>query len=78
MGVFLKHKDQDIYIKSVSWVDGKVEFCDSTENAKRYKSDWFADAEKQQLQHYCEIPYEEGGLEGDHKDVIKELSIYFT
>lgn len=78
MAVLLKQQDKEIYIKSVDWASGKVHFTDKPEEAKTYKGDWFADAEKEQLQHYAALPYEEGGLCGDHIDAIPELFVYFT
>jgi hypothetical protein len=78
MSVVLKAKDKEIYIKSVDWTSGKVEFTENHYEAKAYRSDWFADAERVQLQHYATIPYEKGGLCGDHVDEIKDMSIYFT
>lgn len=78
MAVHLKHKDKNTFVKSVSWVDGKVTFTDKASEAKRYNNDWFAKAEKEQLQHYCELTYEEGGLAENYKDTIPFLEIYFT
>jgi hypothetical protein len=78
MAVLLKQKDKENYIKSVSWVDGKVEFTDNQEDAKKYKSDWFADTEKQQLQHYSQLTYDEGGLDGDYEDIMNDLFVYYT
>lgn len=78
MAVHLKQHGKDVFIKKVSWVDGKVEFTDSSSNAKRYNNDWFANAERSQLQHYCQLSYEEGGLAEDYSDVIPELEVYFT
>lgn len=75
--VLLKENNKDNYVKSVNWVDGKVEFTSSPLSAKRYKSDWFAIAERQQLEHYSQLPYEEGGLEGDLAETVAALSVYF-
>lgn len=78
MGVLLKHQDEDTYVKTVSWVDGKVEFTDKPLDAKHYSNDWFAMAEKTQLQHYASMTPEEGGLAEDYTDVIPHLIVYFT
>jgi hypothetical protein len=78
MAVHLKQKNKNTFVKSVSWVDGKVEFTDKEGEAKRYANDWFAKAEREQLQHYCEMTYEEGGLAEDYSDIIPHLEIYFT
>lgn len=78
MAVLLKHEEKDIYVKSVDWVDGKVEFTDTTSNAKRYSNDWFAMAERTQLQHYASMTYEEGGLAEDYTDTIPHLVVHFT
>jgi hypothetical protein len=78
MAVLLKKKGEDKYVKSVSWVDGKVEFTDKTGEAKHYQNDWFANAEQQQLAHYAAMTYEEGGLAEDYSDVIPHLAVYFT
>lgn len=78
MAVHLKQKNKNTFVKSVSWVDGKVEFTDKEGEAKRYTNDWFAKAEREQLQHYCEMTYEEGGLAEDYSDIIPHLEIYFT
>ena len=78
MAVFLKHKDKNKFIKDVVWVDGKVSFTDDTRDAKHYENDWFANAEKDQLQHYCELKYEDGGLAEDYTDIIPYLVVYYT
>ena len=78
MGVVLKHQDKDIYVKSVSWVDGKVEFTKKPNEAKQYSNDWFATAERAQLQHYASLTYEEGGLAEDYTDTIPHLAVCFT
>jgi hypothetical protein len=78
MAVVLKHHDKDLYVKNVVWADGKVEFTDKASNAKGYSNDWFANAEKSQLQHYCELSYEEGGLAEDYSDIIPNLVVHFT
>jgi hypothetical protein len=78
MGVVLKHKDKDIYVKSVNWVDGKVEFTKKPDEAKKYSNDWFAMAEKTQLQHYASMTYEEGGLAEDYSDTIPHIAVHFT
>ena len=78
MAVLLKKKGEEKYVKSVSWVDGKVEFTDKTGEAKHYQNDWFANAEKQQLEHYAAMTYDEGGLAEDYSDVIPHLAVYFT
>ena len=78
MGVVLKHHDKDTYVKSVSWADGKVEFTDKQSEAKLYQNDWFAMAEKTQLQHYASMTYEEGGLAEDYSDIMPHLVVHFT
>ena len=78
MAVLLKHKDKDTFVKHVIWVDGKVEFTSKPSEAKRYENDWFANAELDQLKHYCEMTYDEGGLAEDDNDVIPHLVVYFT
>ena len=78
MGVVLKHHDKDIYVKNIVWADGKVEFTSKSSEAKQYSNDWFANAEKSQLQHYASMPYEEGGLAGDHSETIENLVVHFT
>jgi hypothetical protein len=78
MAVLLKHHDKEKYVKSVSWVDGKVEFTEKPGEAKRYQNDWFASAEKDQLIHYAAMTYEEGGLAEDYTDTIPHLVIHYT
>ena len=80
MGVHLKHINSNVFIKSVNWTEGEVEFTDNSDEAKSYQNDWFAGAEKQQLQHYASMPYEEGGLKIDeeYSDVIPELIVYYV
>ena len=78
MAVLLKHKDKNTFVKAVSWVDGKVTFTDKASEAKRYNNDWFAKAEKEQLQHYCALSSEEGGLAENYNEVIPFLEIHFT
>lgn len=78
MATFLKHREKDLYIKSVSWVNGTVEFTDDQSEAKRYKGDWFSDAELQQLKHYCDLKPDEGGLAEDYSDAIPYMITYMT
>ena len=78
MAVLLKHLDKDVYIKSIDWVSGKVDFTDNPGSAKHYSSDWFANAEKSQLQHYASMTYDEGGLAEDYTDIIPNLVVHFT
>ena len=78
MAVLLKHAEKNKYVKEVVWADGKVIFTDKPGEAKHYQNDWFADAERKQLQHYCELTYEEGGLAEDYTDIIPHLVINFT
>lgn len=77
MGVVLKHHDKEKYVKSVSWVDGKVEFTDELNEAKLYQNDWFATAEKDQLNHYAAMTYEDGGLAEDYTDTIPHLVVHY-
>jgi hypothetical protein len=78
MAVVLKHQDKDIYVKSVSWVDGKVEFTKKPDEAKKYSNDWFAMAEKTQLQHYASLPVGNEGFVEDYTDTIPHLAVCFT
>ena len=78
MAVVLKHQDKNIYVKSVNWVDGKVEFTNKADEAKKYANDWFAMAEKTQLQHYASMTYEDGGLAEDYSDTIPHIAVHFT
>lgn len=78
MAVVLKHQDKNVYVKSVNWVDGKVEFTNKADEAKKYANDWFAMAEKTQLQHYASMTYEDGGLAEDYSDTIPHIAVHFT
>jgi hypothetical protein len=76
--VVLKHRDKELYIMSVNWVDGEVSFTEDIALAKPYKNDWFADAEKSQLTCYAAKPYEKGGLKGEYVSEIPEMIVYYT
>ena len=80
MGVHLRQRDNNVFIKSVNWTEGEVKFTDDSNEAKSYLNDWFANAEMKQLQHYASMSYEDGGLKIDkeHSDVIPNLIVYFT
>ena len=78
MAVLLKHRDKDVYIRSVDWVSGEVSFTDDVNLAKSYQNDWFADAERSQLNCYAAKPYEKGGLKGEYVSEIPEMVVYYT
>jgi len=78
MPVLLKHKDKEVYIRSVNWADGEVSFTDDVKQAKVYDNDWFADAEKSQLTCYAAKPYEKGGLKGEYVSEIPEMVVHYT
>ena len=78
MAVLIKHRDKEVYIRSVDWASGEVSFTDDINQAKSYKNDWFADAEKSQLTCYAAKPYEKGGLKGEYVSEIPEMIVYYT
>ena len=71
MPCVLKVHNKEKYVKSYTPLTGKIEFTDNKEEAKGYSNEWFAKAEKTQLEFYAKLPVEEGGLDGDHKEVAE-------
>lgn len=65
MGVFLKHKDKEQFLKSYDGVTGDLQFTDNINEAKGYQNDWFGKAELDYLQFH--FPGE-----------MKEMMVYYT
>lgn len=69
MGVYLKHKDKNVFFKSYNGVTGDIQFTEDISEAKPYKNDWFAKAEMDYLKfHFPE--YKE--------EYLDKMQIYFT
>lgn len=75
MPCVLKVNDKEKYVKSYTPLTGKIEFTNDKNEAKGYTNDWFANAEKTQLEFYANLPVEEGGLDGDPKQIAELVPV---
>jgi hypothetical protein len=55
-----------------------VEFTNKAAEAKKYNNDWFAMAEKTQLQHYASLPVGNEGFVEDYTDTIPHIAVHLT
>jgi hypothetical protein len=69
MGVFWKHMDKNVFLKSYNGVTGDIQFTENINEAKGYQNDWFAKAEIDYLKfHFPE----------HREEYLDKMNVYFT